>query len=639
MLVVEPGDSLKHIQTSKMLSGEETGLGLGSDGETSDYQRSTPSPGDTNDRITEVTEGLDKADSLREPESPGSVSWKPSPDLGFVDYVPFSDCHPRLGLQAASKVNNVKNVTESSNTDTDTANVLLSKSLKVDVEKLPTVMTSMVTSKNHPSLMFKRSEGSLSSSSRKRYTGVLGNNQRSASKKSPRFVSVDQRKTSLSKTTQGSKELLLHSNLFNSFRITKPKSNLKSDQVRPTRSKSAASKSGVNGIHFESTSFYKQSDLLPPLQSLPPTSATTSTVFSPTKTEPTELFSSNINFLDDKNDSELSTEGSQEAVQDIIKPSQDQGDKPCHSEAVTHSEDAIFALPNPKKIRFPAVPFSSAIQCKWEGCGECFKTHAKLSDHIKTTHVVGEESGDTIKYSCRWVGCKVFGKKSSSMSWLERHVPRHGSKFTFDCIVEGCRMRFSSQAMLERHVNSHFPESNKQNNSAQSGPRKSIEGVTAKKRLKRAGVRLKFRQLPFSARIFDFFDAGLMSGIRHYNSELQKTSYETFNMRTDSIEFHSKIISIRKDGNGSRQVQLKWIPEDLLPDQWVPLDEVTQTKTVKISNLPEKSKQKLNHQLLFQPERRKQSRKTKRQDDNNLFLTPAEVRVKEARLSSMEDSL
>ena len=76
-----------------------------------------------------------------------------------------------------------------------------------------------------------------------------------------------------------------------------------------------------------------------------------------------------------------------------------------------------------------------------------------------------------------------------------------------------------------------------------------------------------------------------------------------------------------------------------LPDQWVPLDEVTQTKTVKISNLPEKSKQKLNHQLLFQPERRKQSRKTKRQDDNNLFLTPAEVRVKEARLSSMEDSL
>ena len=67
-----------------------------------------------------------------------------------------------------------------------------------------------------------------------------------------------------------------------------------------------------------------------------------------------------------------------------------------------------------------------------------------------------------------------------------------------------------------------------------------------------------------------------------------------------------------------------------LPDQWVPLEEVTGRKTVKISNLPEKSKQKLNHQLLFQPERRKQSRKTKRQDNYNLFLTPDEVKRKEA---------
>ena len=326
-----------------------------------------------------IISGLEKADTLREvsPESPS--------DLGFVDYLPFSDCHPRLGLPGGSQVNKITNVTESSNKDTDTANVLLSKSLKVDLEKLPTVMTSMVTSKNHPSLMFKRSESSSSSSSRKRYTGVLGNNQRSASKKCPRFVSVDQRKTSLNKTIPGSKELLLHPNLFNSFRITKPKSNVKCEQAsRPTRAKSAASKSsGVNGIHFESKTFYKQSDLLPPLQATPPTSATSSTVFSTSKTESKEHFSSKINFLDDKNDSENCTEGSQEPVQDIIKPSQEHGDKSCHSEAVTHPEEAIFALPNPKKIRFPAVPFSSAIQCKWEGCGECFKTHGKLSDHIK----------------------------------------------------------------------------------------------------------------------------------------------------------------------------------------------------------------------------------------------------------------
>ena len=333
----------------------------------------------------------------------GPLDWKPnpSPDLGFVDYVeiPFSDCRSRLSLPGGSQVTKVKNVTESSNPDPATANVLLSKSLKVEVEKLPSVMTSMVTSKNHPSLMFKRSEGSgVSSSSRKRYTGVLGNNQRSASKKSPRFVSVDQRKSSLNKTIPGSKDLLLHPNLFNSFRITKPKSNLKCDQVsraRPTSNKRKSAGSKTGGVHFDSESFYsdsktgplnKQSDLQQPLQTLPPTSATTSTAFSTSKTESKEHFSSKINFLDDKNDSEHSTEGSQEAVRDIIKSSPDRGDKSCRSEAeVTHPEEAIFALPNPKKIRFPAVPCSSAIQCKWEGCGECFKTHAKLSDHIKVT--------------------------------------------------------------------------------------------------------------------------------------------------------------------------------------------------------------------------------------------------------------
>ena len=63
-------------------------------------------------------------------------------------------------------------------------------------------------------------------------------------------------------------------------------------------------------------------------------------------------------------------------------------------------------------------------------------------------------------------------------------------------------------------MNNHFSDPG--SSEKQPGPRKSTEtGDTARKRLKRAGVRLKFRQLPFSARIFDFFDAGAMAGIRH----------------------------------------------------------------------------------------------------------------------------
>jgi hypothetical protein len=40
---------------------------------------------------------------------------------------------------------------------------------------------------------------------------------------------------------------------------------------------------------------------------------------------------------------------------------------------------------------------------------------------------------------------QVYDKKSSSRCWLEKHVPLHGGKFAFTCIVEGCKLRFSSQ--------------------------------------------------------------------------------------------------------------------------------------------------------------------------------------------------
>jgi hypothetical protein len=52
------------------------------------------------------------------------------------------------------------------------------------------------------------------------------------------------------------------------------------------------------------------------------------------------------------------------------------GDGPA--KALPGSED--FARP----FRFPTVPGNhSAIPCKWEACSQGFKTHGKLSDHIK----------------------------------------------------------------------------------------------------------------------------------------------------------------------------------------------------------------------------------------------------------------
>jgi len=692
MLVVEPVDSLKHIRTRKMLDPitiekeKDNSSGLGSDGETSDYQRSTPSPQDSNARITELTElteGLEKADAEISPQSHSHSSshttsrleWKTnaSPDLGFVDYVdsssnsssifitsedlekskqccetdqcavisksmPYSDnldscinsslqrieCHNalrRISIQSDRGI--------SSSNSVSTAKILLNKQLKVEIEKLPSVMASMVNGNNQPPGQSFRSD-----MCRKRYVLANSNIQRTSSKKCPRFVSADQRKTPTNKTIPRTKELLLHPNLFNSFRITKPKSNNQSFSKCETNSSKI----------FEPSSFYKlpdscnssavnkQSDLIAPTSAPSPTAILKKTEFGDHVSSSRSLDPK----LPSKNDSEnfmpiICDEGSQENVQDISIESHDLGDASDKPLVVDLQEDTQgfkdnnFALP--RKLRFPAAQgSSSAIVCKWDGCSMGFKSHGTLSDHIKTEHVVGQlESGDSIKYCCLWEGCKVYGKKSSSKGWLEKHVPQHGGKFAFPCIVEGCRSRFSSQAMLERHVNSHFTESS--TSSAHSGPRKSIEGAPARKRLKRAGVKLKFRQLPFSARIFDFFDAGMMSGIRHQVAAMEKTSLKMFNMRNDSIEFRSKAISIRKDENGIRKVQLKWIPEDLVPDEWVPLEQVVPTKTIKICNLPEKSKQKLHHQLLFKPERGKQSRKTKRVDPKSEFLTPDEVRM------------
>ena len=276
----------------------------------------------------------------------------------------------------------------SSKVNPATANILLNKSLKVDLEKLPTVMTSMVTSKNHPSLMFKRSEAaSQCSNSRKRPATALSNNQRTASKKCPRFVASDQRKTSLNKTIPGSKELLLHPNLFNSFRITKPKSNIKCDKAASKRKEP----SGSNEIHFDTKKFYKFSDncnnLAANKQSdqILPTSVPSSTVFS-TKTESNDHGVSSTLNLNLESYSENSEhldhdEGSHDAS--VNQTEEDHEDHPLEAVNPTEADNAVFALPNPKKIRFPAVPNSSAIQCKWEGCGECFKTHGALSDHIK----------------------------------------------------------------------------------------------------------------------------------------------------------------------------------------------------------------------------------------------------------------
>ena len=83
------------------------------------------------------------------------------------------------------------------------------------------------------------------------------------------------------------------------------------------------------------------------------------------------------------------------------------------------------------------------------------------------------------------------------------------------------------------------------------------------KNLRRAGVKLKFRRCVFSARNFDFFDVGIMAGLKHalVNSETEADA--RFGLRNDCIRFRSKVLASRKTLKGDTEVYVQWFPENL----------------------------------------------------------------------------
>ena len=116
--------------------------------------------------------------------------------------------------------------------------------------------------------------------------------------------------------------------------------------------------------------------------------------------------------------------------------------------------------------------------------------------------------------------------------------------------------------MLNRHVNNHFPE-NSSSSSSSHGARKSIEGTPARKVLKRAGVKMKQREVIFSARIFDFFDSGIMAGVRHQVCDTQRAARALGIADDMTMTFQAKAMSIRVGHMGQREVHIRWIPENM----------------------------------------------------------------------------
>ena len=86
------------------------------------------------------------------------------------------------------------------------------------------------------------------------------------------------------------------------------------------------------------------------------------------------------------------------------------------------------------------------------------------------------------------------------------------------------------------------------------------------KNLKRIGVRLKYRESMFSARNFDFFDTGVMAGVKDAVNKLETTSRDVFNIDSKNIiTFKAKeILATRNNGpNGRWTALVRWTPENL----------------------------------------------------------------------------
>lgn len=120
-------------------------------------------------------------------------------------------------------------------------------------------------------------------------------------------------------------------------------------------------------------------------------------------------------------------------------------------------------------ISLEATEFCKWKQCRldWITCDNPLYHQPKsliadeLENHLMDYHVKPQLSTKRKFFECLWMGCKVFKKKSLSYTWLERHVIEHTDNRNkpFSCIFK-CSMRFSSQGLLEKHVQSHIIEFN-----------------------------------------------------------------------------------------------------------------------------------------------------------------------------------
>ena len=91
--------------------------------------------------------------------------------------------------------------------------------------------------------------------------------------------------------------------------------------------------------------------------------------------------------------------------------------------------------------------------CHWVHCGKVLPSLEALVDHLADEHVT---AGRGAPHVCEWVGCARYGETQISRFAVLQHLRRHTNERPFQCIHEGCGVRFSRIDNLSAHLKAHL---------------------------------------------------------------------------------------------------------------------------------------------------------------------------------------
>ncbi|CAB4013216.1 zinc finger AEBP2-like [Paramuricea clavata] len=250
-----------------------------------------------------------------------------------------------------------------------------------------------------------------------------------------------------------------------------------------------------------------------------------------------------------------------------------------------------------------------SLPCKWMDCHHTACDVPQLASHAQEQHVDPMKTCDI--FVCLWQDCKVFNRPSCSMSWLTKHLESHIGVKPFKCIFEGCSLSFSTQTGLARHVPCHFQENvrqNKKNFNNNLGK----DDSPSKRQLKRKRLKyIRYKKPGSHGKVEDFVDQHAVDSIKSRLESMVAKDQDTVGIDGSLIHFVGKPLGKRVNKKGEKEMLFRWIPESILPDEWL-LDDDIKTpprRCVPIHCLPNDVKAELHPSFYRRLSHRKKRRK------------------------------